>query len=101
MKNYKITRPDDAIGLDEWNRIIESFDCLQAMPDRIMINPFTKEKMVASGEGRAYYLENGNLVGAIIFEDGELHASKVPPVVCEIISKRLEAGYYEFEDDRS
>ena len=68
----RISRNAQPILLDEWNQLVDSYDFLQPIPDRKGTNPFTNEEVVFSGEGKAYYVENGEKVGNIALEDGEL-----------------------------
>ena len=95
----RISRLTGEIGLEEWNLVIESSDFLLPIPDREGTNPFTQEKMVISGAGKAYYLENGERTGNIALEDGELLTTGVPESACQEIAKEL--GAQVLEDDRS
>ncbi len=95
----KIARPGEDIRLDEWNTVIASNDFLRPIPDREGVNPFTKETIVLAGEGKAYYVENGQDAGNISLEDGVLLTTGVPKSVCDIITKQLKA--HVFESDHS
>ena len=95
----KIRRPDEEIRLDEWNAVLTSNDFLRPVPDREGVNPFTQERIVVPGEGKAYYVENGEDTGNVSLEDGVLLTTGVPKTACDIIAKLLNAQV--FEDDRS
>ncbi|MEI8379174.1 MAG: hypothetical protein WCJ09_03540 [Planctomycetota bacterium] len=95
----KITRPDEKIRLDEWNTVINSNDFLRPVPDREGVNPFTQERIVFPGEGKVYYVENGEDTGSVSLEDGVLFTTGVPKTACDIIAKQLNAQV--FKDDRS
>ena len=99
MEFGRIARGSQPIRLDEWREIIESNDFLQPIPDRKGTNPFTKEEVVFSGEGKAYYVKNGEEVGNIALEDGELLTTGVPKAICSLIAEQL--GAQVFQDDRS
>jgi hypothetical protein len=60
-------RSANDITLDEWNGVIETNDFLQQVPERVGINPFTQEKVVFAGIGKAHYFENGQRVGNMVW----------------------------------
>lgn len=74
----KITRPDEEIRLDEWKTVITSNDFLRPVPDREGVNPFTQGRIVIPGEGKVYYVENGEDTGSVSLEDGVLLTTGVP-----------------------
>ena len=51
----KISRAKKLIALAEREHIIEFFNELEPLPDRICVNPFNGEKMVIADEGKAQY----------------------------------------------
>ena len=63
MDFARIQRDTTPITLSEWNAVIAAHTFLQRMPDRTGINPFTKENVLFSGEGKAYYLVEGERAG--------------------------------------
>jgi hypothetical protein len=95
----KIKRAARPIQLPEWNTIIASTSSLEQVPDRTGINPFTKEKVVFPGEGKAYYVVDGERIGNASLEEGEILTTGIPRELCEQIAQALEAEV--FEDDRS
>lgn len=95
----KIKRDARPIQLPEWNTIIASTSNLEQMPDRTGINPFTKEKVVFPGEGKAYYVVDGESFGNASLEEGEILTTGIPRELCEQIAQSLKAKV--FEDDRS
>jgi hypothetical protein len=95
----RIKRDAQPITPPEWNKIIASISSLEQMADRTRINPFTKEKMLAPGEGKAYYVVDGERMGNASLEDGEILTTGIPRKLCEQIAKALNAKV--FEDDRS
>jgi len=99
MDFAKITRKRTAIELDEWNRLIESHDFLEPIPDREATNPFTNTDIAVSGAGKAFYIQGGSKTGNIVLEDGQLLATGVPISVCTILADEIAAEV--FEDDRS
>jgi len=98
MEFGKVKRDSHPIELAEWNAIIASESNLEQMPDRTGINPFTGEKVVFLGEGRAFYVEDNEVIGVASLEDGEILTEEVPRELCEKIAKSLKADV--FEDDR-
>lgn len=99
MQFGRISRSEQRIQLDEWCEMIESRDFLQPIPDRKQTNPFTNEEVVFSGEGKAYYVEDGEEVGNIALEDGQLLITGVPKAICNLIAEQLGAQF--FQDERS
>lgn len=95
MEQAKIQRYARQITLAEWNEVIASHPTLTPAPDRVGINPFTKEKELFSGEGIAYYVVNGKPVGNAVLEDGMIRTSGVHPDVCEQIARSLQAVVVE------
>lgn len=95
----KIWRSHGEIRLDEWSSIIASSDVLQSVPDREGVNPFTQERIVFPGEGKAYYFENGERVGSVSLENGVLYTTGVSKAACDAIANLLNAE--ACEDDRS
>ncbi len=95
----KIVRCESVIDLAEWDRIIEACAFLERIPDKTVTNPFTAQAIFVSGEGRAFYLENGAMAGTITLEGGELLTDGVPKAVCNAIASQL--GATVLEDDRS
>jgi hypothetical protein len=96
---YKIVRVSVGITLDEWNNLIESDPSLEQVPDRHGINPFTSEKVVFSGVGKAYFLFMGEKTGNIILNDGMLYTTGVPRSKCDEVANKLRA--IVIKDDRS
>jgi hypothetical protein len=92
----RITRP---ISLPEWNRIIASTGQLEQAPDREGTNPFTKEKIVFPGAGKAFYVVGGKVIGNASLEEGEILTAGVPRQLCEKIAQSIDAQV--LEDDRS
>lgn len=99
MDFARIRRDMRPITLSEWNEIIASHAFLEQMPDRTGTNPFTKEEVVFSGIGKAYYVVEGEIVGNATFEQGEVLTTSIPRKVCEQVAQRLNASV--LEDDRS
>jgi hypothetical protein len=95
----RITRNDGAIGPEEIDAIIGKRDDLRAVPDRQMLNPFTKEPIVCPGAGKALYLRNGKAAGNLSLEDGEVLTTGIPRAVCEELAALLHATVRD--DDRS
>ena len=95
----KIKREARPILLPEWTKIIASTSTLEQVPDRRGINPFTKEKVVFPGEGKAYYVVDGERIGNASLEKGEILTTGIPRELCEQIAQSLKAKV--FEDDRS
>ncbi len=95
----RIKRDARPIKLPEWNKIVASMSSLEQMPDRTGINPFTKEKEVFRGEGKAYYVVDGERIGNASLEDGEILTTGVPLELSEQIAQSLMAKV--FDDDRS
>ncbi|OED41580.1 hypothetical protein AB833_09440 [Chromatiales bacterium (ex Bugula neritina AB1)] len=87
------------IDLAEWNKIIQTDNSLKQIEDRIGKNPFTKEEIVFSGEGKAYFMFSGEAVGNISLENGALLTTGVPLSKCTEIADRLNA--FVEPDDRS
>lgn len=94
-----IKRTTGDIELAEWNKIIQTDNSLKQMENRIGENPFTKEKIVIPGEGKAYFMFSGEAVGNISLENGVLLTTGVPLSKCTEIADRLSA-FVEL-DDRS
>src|SRR5438034_1033361 len=95
----RIKRDARPIKLPEWNKIIASTSALEQVPDRTGINPFTKEKVVFPGQGKAYYVVDGERIGNASLEEGEILTTGIPRELCEQIAQSLKAKV--FEDDRS
>jgi hypothetical protein len=91
MEFCTIERAGKAIDLDEWTRIVASNVFLEAVPDRRAVDPFTQEELLVGGEGKAYYVEEGNKVGNISLEDGVLRTTGVPIAACNVIAELLNA----------
>ncbi len=72
---------------------------LEQFPDRTEINPFTKEKVFSPGEGKAYYVVDGERMGNATLEEGEILTTGIPREFCDQIALSLNAE--TFEDDRS
>lgn len=87
------------VHLAQWHKIIESDPSLEKVEDRTGVNPFTNEKVVFPGEGKAYYLESGERVGNISLEGGRLLTTGVPKDKCEQLGTLL--GAVVEQDDRS
>jgi hypothetical protein len=94
-----IKRPDRAIDHSDWQRLIADHIALEPVPDREMINPFTKVRIVASGAGKAYYSMGKKRVGNLSLEDGVIRTSGVPRDFCVELARTL--GAEVLEDDRS
>lgn len=95
----RIRRDAYPITLTEWNEIIASHNSFEQMADRTGTNPFTKEKVLFSGMGKAYYVVDGYRLGNASLEDGEILTTGIPRDVCEQVAQRLDADV--FEDNRS
>ena len=90
--------PDRAIDHSDWHRLIADHIALEPVPDREMINPFTKARIVASGAGKAYYRMGKKRVGNLSLEDGVILTSGVPRDFCVELARTL--GAEVLEDDR-
>jgi hypothetical protein len=102
MDNFEfglIKKQTGEIYLKEWIEVIETDPSLEQVQDRKGVNPFTNEKVVFPGEGKAYYLESGKRVGNISLEDGRLLTTGVPKAKCEQLGALL--GAVVESDDRS
>lgn len=95
----RIKKESAPIGLAEWLNLITEHPALEHMPDREGINPFTNERVVFSGRGKAFYVAGGERLGNAVLEDGEVLTSGIPRETCEDIARRL--GGRVWEDDRS
>ena len=95
----RIARADAKITEEEWNSVIEAHPNLSPVPDRVGRNPFTDEKIVFRGGGKAYYAEGNNLVGNAVLEHGEVLTTGVPYDFCVELAELLKADVYE--DDRT
>jgi hypothetical protein len=95
----RIRREGPPITLSEWNAIIASHPFFEHIPDRIGTNPFTNERVVFPGEGKAYYVVDGAKVGNGSLEGGEILTTGIQRDVCGQVAKSLNAKV--FEDDRS
>src|SRR5262245_46262833 len=91
-----IKRSGASIQLDEWKRVIAAHAALEPVPPRTGINPFTKEPVVFNATGgAALYVENGDAVGNLSFEDGEISTTGVPTAICLEIAASLSAKFHE------
>jgi hypothetical protein len=99
MEFARIKRTSRPITMAEWNKVIASQSCLEGVPDRKGINPFTKEEVTFPGAGKAYYVEEGEPVGSASLEEGEILTTAIPRNVCQQIAQLLAAKV--FKDDRS
>ncbi len=95
----RIRRAAHSITLPEWTNIIASTSALEQAPDRKGINPFTKEEVVFPGEGKAYYVLDGERMGNASLQEGEILTTGIPRELCEQIAQCLKAKV--FNDDRS
>ncbi len=91
----RIAKPKDSILLRELDEVIAERPDLQPVPDRKMVNPFTKEPVIALGMGKALYLEQGKPVGNLSLEDGEVLTTGIPRVVCEELAALLAATVHD------
>ena len=87
----KIKRDARQIRLPEWNKIIASISALEQVPDRTGINPFTNEKVVFPGEGKVYYVVDGERIGNASLEEGEILTTGIPRELCEQIAQSLKS----------
>lgn len=94
-----IKRTTGDIELAEWNKIIQSDKSLKQAENRIGVNPFTKEETIFSGEGLAYFVLSGEVVGNISLESGVLLTTGVSLSKCTEIADSLSA--FVEPDDRS
>ncbi len=99
MEFGRIARDSSPIALPEWNKVIASMATLEQMPDRDAVNPFTQEKLIVPGEGKAFYVARGKRIGNAGLENGEVLTTGIPHAACEQIAQFLNAKVYE--DDRS
>lgn len=99
MDLAKIRRDAAPIGLPEWKAVIESHSFLEQVPDRSGTNPFTQEKVLFPGAGKAYYIVDGERVGNASLEGGEILTTGIPRDLCEKVAQILNAAV--FEVDRS
>ena len=88
---FVIAKHSDQISLKDWNMIIETTPYLERMPDRAGVNPFTKEPILFSAEGKAYVLVEGRRVGNISLEKGRLLTTGVPKRICAELALKLGA----------
>ena len=95
----RIARSYRPIDIAEWKNVIAAHPALEPMPDRVGVDPFTQEKVLFPGEGRAFYIEDGQRVGNAAFENGEVLTTAIPQNVCEEVAAQLAAKV--FDDDRS
>jgi hypothetical protein len=95
----RIARFSHPIDLAEWEDLIATRHDLKAMHDRHGINPFTKEKVVFPGKGKAIFLVNGAPAGNAGLQNGEILTTSIPADICEELAAALNAEV--FEDDRS
>ena len=95
----RIVRSSCPIDLAEWNNIIATHPCLEPMPDRTGVDPFTQTKTLFPGRGKAFYIADGQRAGNAVLEKGEILTTGVPEAVCEELAARLDAKVRE--DDRS
>ena len=95
----RIIRQNNGISLDEWNAVIEAQECLMHMEARRGRNPATGQEIVFPTQGKACYVEDGERVGNVSLEGGELLTTAVPREICAVIAAEL--GGKVLEDDRS
>ena len=95
----RITRPVGSIRLGDLDELIAKRDDLQPFPARRLVNPFTKEPIVATGAGKALYLRRDKAIGNLSLEDGEVLATGIPRAVCEELAALLDATVHD--DDRT
>lgn len=93
--HWRIAKPGESISLAEINALIAEHPALQPVPDRTMVNPFTKEPILARGEGKAYYLDGGKPVGNLALEEGEVITTGIPRAACERFAALLGAELSE------
>jgi hypothetical protein len=90
---WQLTR-DPRLTLDDVRKIIDEFECFRQMPDRLGTNPFTKESVVFSGDGKAIYIDGGEAIGNFVLEDGRVLFTGVPETivreVAELISGTIQ-----------
>jgi hypothetical protein len=91
----RIARSDGQIKLQELNEIVASHPALLQIPDRQMVNPFSQQPLVASGTGKAYYVENREPIGNLSLEGGELITTGIPRAVCEELASLLGACVFD------
>ena len=85
----RIARPVGSIRLRNLDELIAKRDDLQPVPERWLVNPFTKEPIFASGAGKALYLRRGKAIGNLSLEDGEVLTTGIPRAVCEELAALL------------
>lgn len=93
----RIAKPSGSIQLDQLNEIIAQRPELKPMPDRQVANPFTIESMIASGAGKAFYLEKDKPIGNLSLEDGEVLTTGIPRPICEGLALHLGADVYDID----
>ena len=93
---HKIGRSSE-IAVSEVDALVANLDSLEAIPDRTGTNPFTGEDVLFPGRGKAYYIDDGEIVGNLSLENGEILATGVPKYVCEKIASLLGAKVTEWD----
>ena len=95
----RIRREGRPITEKEFDFVVTERDDLEPMPNREGTNPFTGEKVLFSGSGRAIYKDNGEGAGNASLEGGEILTTGIPMAVCVLIANELDAAAEA--DDRS
>lgn len=96
----RIRRDGKPISLSEWDSVVASHNSLKPVPDRSGMNPFTGEKFVVSGKGKAHYISGGEQVGDASLQDGEVLTTGIPRITYVKTSTQfLNASV--FDDDRT
>lgn len=95
----KICKIDGSIEFEEWIEFVEKCTFLETFPNKTAINPFTNEEIEIPGEGKAYFILNGERLGNVSLEEGELLTTGVPENFCNSIAEYFESEV--FTDDRS
>lgn len=94
-----IHRPQGAISIDEWTRLVETHPALVAALPRTGINPFTGAEVHFERVGVAHVMLEGSVTGNAVLEHGRILTTGIPVAICEEIARRLQAVVAE--DDRS
>ncbi len=94
-----IARSKGRIELHELKAALAGDPRFEPFPHRTLMNPFTKQPILASGEGNSYYVADGAKSGNISLQVGKVVTMGVPRAVCEELAARLGAQFRN--DDRS
>jgi hypothetical protein len=93
----RIERDTSEIDLAEWLHVITEHPSLEHMPDREGINPFTKERVVFPGSGKAFFVAGGERRGNAVLEEGQILTTGIPCEICEQIARQLGGRVHEVD----